>query len=72
MRRRRARIKEQTTPVYNDPCVFCGKPSDTIEHIRPIVRGGTDHHTNMAPMCLSCNQSKNGSDLLQFMLGRIT
>lgn len=41
------------------PCVLCGKPSNTIDHIIPISRGGTNALDNLQPMCVSCNSKKS-------------
>jgi hypothetical protein len=39
-------------------CVTCGKPADTIDHIIPIARGGTNDLSNLQPMCWECNKKK--------------
>ena len=43
------------------PCVACGTPSDTIDHIIPLSKGGTNDIDNLQPMCRSCNAKKNDS-----------
>lgn len=55
--------------TYNDPayrlfgigvrCEACGGIEDlTRDHIKPIARGGTNHHDNLRTLCRSCNSSK--------------
>lgn len=43
-------------------CVWCGKllniSTVTVDHIKPVSKGGTHHIDNLQPMCRSCNSSK--------------
>lgn len=57
--------------VLRDPCVYCGKPSGTLDHIEPINLGGEEGWENMAPACQSCNSSKRDKGLLQFLLWKL-
>jgi len=41
------------------PCVVCGKPSDTVDHIVPLSKGGSNELNNLQPMCRSCNSKKS-------------
>jgi hypothetical protein len=41
------------------PCVKCGKPSDTIDHIVPLTKGGDNSLENLQPMCWNCNRAKS-------------
>lgn len=56
--------------IANDPCVYCGGPGGTIEHIVPLIAGGLHEPDNIASACLSCNTSKRDKPLLQFLLAR--
>ena len=44
-------------------CVGCGhwfsKSEITVDHRIPKRMGGTDHWSNLQPMCRSCNSSKH-------------
>lgn len=40
------------------PCCVCGKPSDTVDHVIPISRGGNNELSNLRPLCRSCNSTK--------------
>lgn len=42
------------------PCVYCGAPSTTVEHLVPVVAGGGDTSDNLAPCCGPCNYSRGG------------
>lgn len=56
--------------IGSDPCAYCGGPASEVDHIRPVAHGGSGVWTNLAPACRSCNASKNGTELLQFLLRR--
>jgi 5-methylcytosine-specific restriction endonuclease McrA len=47
---------------YGNKCNHCGMQSDytllTIDHVRPISKGGTNDIGNLQPLCITCNQSK--------------
>jgi 5-methylcytosine-specific restriction endonuclease McrA len=56
--------------LRRDPCVYCGGPANTTEHIRSRseVRGrDRDEHSNLASACASCNQAKGTTPLLLFL-----
>lgn len=40
------------------PCSYCFNLADTIDHIVPLVRGGTNFENNLIPCCRACNSSK--------------
>lgn len=40
-------------------CAYCGvAPVATIDHVVPLVRGGTNYEGNLTPACKSCNSRK--------------
>lgn len=40
-------------------CLRCGKPKTlTVDHVMPIIMGGSNYRHNLQPLCLSCNVSK--------------
>ncbi|MFN7678134.1 MAG: HNH endonuclease [Cyanobacteriota bacterium] len=43
-------------------CLYCGQPSQSIDHVHPQSRGGLSVTENCVPACLSCNGSKGDSD----------
>lgn len=55
-RNRRARILRTS-----DVCWICGKPgSDSIDHVIPLNRGGTNDPANLRPAHLHpCNRAKS-------------
>jgi hypothetical protein len=44
-------------------CWYCGAPAHQIDHIDPIVLGGSDSIKNKVPVCRWCNKSKRGQPL---------
>ena len=54
--------------LLQDPCVYCGREADSIDHILCINEGGTNDWANLAPACRSCNSSKNARSLLSWLL----
>lgn len=44
-------------------CVYCGGQADSVDHVRPLSRGGWEHESNLVPACRADNSSK-GSKLL--------
>lgn len=44
-------------------CVLCGSKKDlSIDHIKPISKGGSGEDSNLRTLCLSCNSSKKNND----------
>ena len=64
---RTARDKLRATwKRQNKPCAYCGQAADTVDHIMPLVLGGTNWEGNLAPACRRCNSSKSGMTLMQW------
>lgn len=53
---------KQITELMKDPCVYCGLPSEHMDHVIPLSRGGEHTLDNVVPACAKCNFSK-GSKL---------
>ena len=60
----RAKWKQQAKP-----CVYCGALATTIDHVLPLVRGGTNYEGNLAPCCHRCNSSKSGRTVIEWRHG---
>ena len=44
---------------YGGAGYLCGAPdADTLDHVKPISKGGAHIPANLRPACLSCNSSK--------------
>lgn len=46
------------TKLAEGPCVYCGGPSDSWDHVLPVGRGGPHTAANLVPCCLPCNNRK--------------
>lgn len=53
-----------------DPCSYCGRPCEQIDHIVPFDAGGKLTPENTTAACASCNHRKSHTPLLQFLLLR--
>ena len=47
-------------------CIYCGKPSESIDHVFPLSRGGMSVTENCVPACLSCNGQKSDTDVFDW------
>lgn len=52
-------------------CYYCGKYMgeiyESIDHVQPIEKQGTNHIDNLVPACLSCNQKKHTKTLNEWI-----
>lgn len=60
--------REALAASYANRCVYCYEPSSTFDHVTPLARGGCNHIGNLVPSCVKCNQRKNSSTLLEFLI----
>ncbi len=51
-----------------DPCCYCGGMAGTIDHITPVIEGGSGEWWNLTAACLSCNSRKNRRSLLGLLM----
>lgn len=52
---------------YNNVCIYCGKYGNSIDHVLPLSRGGTNNKDNLVISCISCNSKKGSNYLLNFI-----
>lgn len=51
-------------------CAYCPRPADTVDHVVPLVRGGTNYEGNLVPACRRCNSSKSGKTVVEWRTGK--
>lgn len=51
------------------PCAYCGDPSEHIDHVVPVSKGGRDVKTNYLPSCSADNLSKRDKYVYDWLLG---
>jgi 5-methylcytosine-specific restriction endonuclease McrA len=49
--------------ILSAPCIYCRRPSQHVDHVIPLSRGGSHSIGNLAPACQECNLAK-GSKLV--------
>jgi 5-methylcytosine-specific restriction endonuclease McrA len=56
----------------SDICWICGKPgADSVDHVIPIARGGTEDPSNLRPAHLHpCNRAKSDKDFAANIIKR--
>ena len=63
----RVRRWRQSIHVYtNQRCIYCGKPSESIDHLHPRAHGGLSVTENCVPACLSCNGHKSDAEVFDW------
>lgn len=62
----KARLRRGIFTDWGSDCAYCGDTADTLDHVRPLARGGLTARTNLVPACSTCNLSKNHSDALEW------
>ncbi len=44
--------------LFGGFCAYCDQPAESIDHVIPLVEGGSNDILNLVPACRSCNSSK--------------
>ena len=63
---RNRRWRKSLHEFTGNSCIYCGKNSESIDHILPRSRGGLSTTDNCVPACLSCNGSKTDNDAFEW------
>ena len=58
--------RESLYKVTNYTCIYCGKPSESLDHLHPMSKGGRSITSNCVPCCLSCNGKKSDAEVLSW------
>lgn len=51
-------------------CFYCPELATTVDHVIPLVRGGTNYEGNLVPCCRRCNSSKAARTVAEWRHGR--
>ena len=51
-------------------CYWCGMDANTVDHIIPVAKGGTDDPENLVAACRKCNFSKQDKMPDEFVMQR--
>ncbi len=64
--------RDDIAEIFKDQkgkCAYCkiklGKRYE-VDHIKPVVRGGTNHRSNLQILCSSCNSHKRARDPVEY------
>lgn len=47
-------------------CVYCAVLANCVDHVVPLILGGTNYEGNLVPCCRLCNSSKGTYLLIQW------
>tara|TARA_Y100001968_G_scaffold333948_1_gene401681 strand:+ start:13108 stop:13518 length:411 start_codon:yes stop_codon:yes gene_type:complete len=47
-------------------CIYCGKASESIDHVNPSSKGGLSITENCVPACLACNGDKSDQEAFEW------
>lgn len=50
---------------FDNTCVYCGSPSEEVDHVIPVSRGGTNDFSNLVASCQRCNRVKSDRTLAE-------
>lgn len=59
--------QEYLLETFENKCAYCDADATTFDHIIAISKGGKTTPDNIVPACLSCNSSKNNSDVWEWL-----
>ena len=63
---RARRWRQSLHSFTHKTCIYCGKPSESIDHLHPQSRGGLSVTENCVPACLACNGHKSDADAFEW------
>jgi hypothetical protein len=49
-------------------CWYCGSRANSIDHMVPVSRGGSNAYGNVVPACKPCNNNKSDQTVAEFRL----
>lgn len=64
------RVLLRTWQQQQRDCAYCSGPAETVDHVIPLIRGGTNYEGNLVPCCLACNVKKSDRLLIEWRLSK--
>ncbi|MFN9899362.1 MAG: HNH endonuclease, partial [bacterium] len=52
------RVRKEVLARDYYTCHYCGMEANTVDHLIPLSKNGTDEASNMVAACTKCNSSK--------------
>lgn len=52
------KLRKQVLDEDGWVCAYCGSQANTVDHIIPLAKGGTDDRSNLVSACGACNYAK--------------
>jgi 5-methylcytosine-specific restriction endonuclease McrA len=59
--RRWRKVRVQVLERDGHRCRYCGASANTVDHVTPLIVGGSDHDTNLVAACDHCNKTKGAT-----------
>ena len=47
-------------------CTYCDGPTEAVDHVIPLIRGGSNFEGNLTPACRKCNSAKRSHLLVEW------
>ena len=71
MTRKSIGVKTRADVLASGQCSSCGSSDDlVVDHVIPIVRGGSSERNNLQCLCAACNRAKGRMTMDEFMAER--
>ncbi len=51
-------IRAQILALHAYRCKMCGERATEVDHIVPVADGGTNHASNLRPLCHACHAAR--------------
>jgi len=60
-------MRREVMAKFGGRCAYCGRSrAHTVDHVRPLARGGAEWPDNLVPACSGCNNAKANMTLEEF------
>ena len=56
-------FRQSIFKAWDYKCAYCGASANTLDHVHPKSKGGSNLSFNLVPCCLHCNLAKGSTEL---------